>query len=79
MSPIRRIVLVPACSFAKQMNVKDKTEERLTNSSGLDHVANGEPLYGLVLGRASRAVRAPNRFDVAAALLVTPATWCCQY
>jgi hypothetical protein len=38
-----------------------------TDSRRLDHVADGEPLDGLVLGGASRAVGAPNGLDVAAA------------
>lgn len=41
-----------------------------TNSSRLNHVADGESLDGLVLGRASRAVAAADGVDVAAALLV---------
>jgi hypothetical protein len=38
-----------------------------TNSRRLDHVADGEPLDGLILGGASRAVGAPDGLDVAAA------------
>jgi len=38
-----------------------------TNSSRLNHVADGESLDGLVLGGASRAVGAPDGLDVAAA------------
>lgn len=41
-----------------------------TNGSRLNHVADGESLDGLVLGRASRAVGAADGVDVAAALLV---------
>lgn len=41
-----------------------------TNSSRLNHVADGESLDGLVLGRASRAVGATDGLDVAATLLV---------
>lgn len=41
-----------------------------TDSSRLNHVADGESLDGLVLGRASRAVAAADGVDVAAALLV---------
>ncbi len=44
-----------------------------TDGGGLDHVADGEPLDGLVLGGASRAVGAADGLDVAAALLVTAA------
>lgn len=38
-----------------------------TDSRRLNHVADGEPLDGLVLGSASRAVGAPDGLDVAAA------------
>lgn len=38
-----------------------------TDSCRLDHVADGEPLDGLILGSASRAVAAPDGVDVAAA------------
>ncbi len=38
-----------------------------TDSRRLDHVADGEPLDGLVLGGASRAVGAADGLDVAAA------------
>jgi hypothetical protein len=41
-----------------------------TDSSRLNHVADGESLDGLVLGSASRAVAAADRVDVAATLLV---------
>jgi hypothetical protein len=41
-------------------------EER-TDGRRLNHVADGEPLDGLVLGSASRAVGAPDGLDVAAA------------
>ena len=44
-----------------------------TDGGGLDHVADGESLNGLVLRRASRAVGASDRLDVAAALLVASA------
>lgn len=43
---------------------------RHTNSSRLNHVADGESLDCLVLGRASRAVAAADGLGVAAALLV---------
>jgi len=46
---------------------------RFTNCSALDHVADCESLYRLVLGGASRAVGASDRLDVATALLVTSA------
>jgi hypothetical protein len=38
-----------------------------TDRRRLNHVADGEPLDGLVLGGASRAVGAPDGLDVAAA------------
>lgn len=38
-----------------------------TDSSRLDHVADGEALDGLVLGSAPGAVAAPDGLDVAAA------------
>ena len=44
-----------------------------TDGSGLDHVANGESLDGLVFGAASGAVGATNGLDVPTALLVTTA------
>ena len=44
-----------------------------TDSSGLDHVADGEALDGLVLGGAASAVGATHRLDVAAAILVAAA------
>jgi hypothetical protein len=46
---------------------------RRTNSGRFDHVADSEPLDGLVLGRASRAVAAADGLDVAASLLVATA------
>lgn len=42
-----------------------------TDSRRLDHVADGEPLDGLILGGASRAVGAPDGLDVAAACEIT--------
>lgn len=44
-----------------------------TDGSGLDHVADGEALDGLVLGGAAGAVGAAHRLDVAAAILVATA------
>lgn len=41
-----------------------------TNSSRLNHVADGKSLDRLVLGRASRAVAASDGLGVAATLLV---------
>lgn len=46
---------------------------RRTDSGGLNHVADGESLDGLVLGSASRAVGASDGLDVTTALLVTSA------
>jgi hypothetical protein len=46
---------------------------RRTNGGRLDHVADGESLYRLVLGCASRAVGASDRLDVTTTLLVTSA------
>jgi hypothetical protein len=46
---------------------------RRTDGGGLDHVADGESLYRLVLGCASRAVGAADGLDMAATLLVTAA------
>lgn len=53
-----------------------KARTKRTNSSRLDHVADGESLDGLVLGRAARAVAAADGLDVAAALLVAAAGRC---
>lgn len=47
--------------------------KKRTGSSRLDHVSDGEPLDGLILGSASRAVGAADGLDVAAALLVATA------
>lgn len=44
--------------------------ERHTNSSRLNHVADGEALDRLVLGGATRAVAATDGLHVATALLV---------
>lgn len=46
---------------------------RRTDGSGLDHVADGESLDGLVLRNASRAVGAADGLDVATTLLVATA------
>ena len=46
---------------------------RRTDGGGLNHVPDGKSLNCLVLGGASRAVRAADGLDVAAALLVTTA------
>lgn len=48
-------------------------KEERTNSSRLDHVADGETLDRLILGGAASAVAAADRVDVAAALLVAAA------
>lgn len=62
----------------KKRNVSTKINGRFigfgsmyrTNGSRLNHVADGESLDGLILGRASRAVAAADGLGVAAALLV---------
>jgi len=51
--------------------IKDTGVRDITNGGGLDHVADGESLDGLVFGGASAAVRATNRLHMATALLVT--------
>jgi hypothetical protein len=51
-----------SCSFAVR-----------TDGSGLNHVADGESLDGLVLGSAAGAVGAAHGLDVAAAVLVATA------
>jgi hypothetical protein len=48
-------------------------EVKRTDSSRLNHVADGESLDSLILGSASRAVAASDGLDVAAALLVSAA------
>lgn len=63
MSPRRRSVLW-------QGGLKERVR---TNSGRLDHVADGEALDGLILGRAARAVAASDGLGVAAALLVAAA------
>ena len=50
---------------------------RRTDGGGLNHVADGESLDGLVLGGASRAVGATDRLDVAPAVLVAAAVKRC--
>ena len=50
---------------------------RRTDGGRLNHVADGEPLDGLVLGGASRAVGATDRLDVAPAVLVAAAVKRC--
>lgn len=47
-----------------------------TDCRRLNHIADGEPLDGLVLGRASRAVGAPDGLDVAAACEVLSQSIC---
>jgi hypothetical protein len=56
--------------------ITEGSERKHTNSSRLDHVANGETLDGLVLGGASAAVGAADGLGVAAALLVAAAAGC---
>jgi len=50
---------------------EDRCLADIANGSGLDHVANGESLDGLIFGAASGAIGATDGLDVAAALLVT--------
>merc|ERR1712227_1022709 len=49
---------------------EDGSVRDVTDGGGLDHVADGESLDGLVLRSASRAVGATDRLDVAPAVLV---------
>lgn len=51
----------------------EKLEGSRTDGGRLNHVADSEPLDGLVLGNAASAVGAAHRLDVAAAVLVTTA------
>jgi hypothetical protein len=59
-----------------QMRARGEGDGRRTDGGRLDHVADGESLYRLVLGCASRAVGAADGLDVAAALLVAAAVVC---
>lgn len=54
------------CVFWEYGCVRD-----ITNRCRLYHVSNGESLYRLVLGSASRAVGASDGLDMATAFLVT--------
>lgn len=69
MSPVKRVSATGFLDGA-QGRIRGKALMYRTNSSRLNHVADGESLDGLVLGRASRAVAAADGVDVAAALLV---------
>jgi hypothetical protein len=73
-SPVRFVSPHPLhCANA---GISARGEGRLgrhTDGGRLDHVADSESLYRLVLGSASRAVGAADRLDVAATLLVTAA------
>ena len=51
----------------------DRSLADITDGRALDHVPDRKTLNGLVLADASRAVRATDEVDVAAALLVTTA------
>ena len=51
--------------------------EKLTDSSRLDHVADGKSFDCLIFGSASRAIRASDGLDVPTALLISPAAYCC--
>lgn len=48
-------------------------EVRRTDSSTLDHVADGESLYRFVLGCTPRAIGATDRLDVTSSLLISTA------
>lgn len=61
-------------NVSERDRAKRGSQERRTNSSRLNHVADGESLDRLVLGGASRAVAASDGLDVATALLVSAAT-----
>lgn len=52
---------------------QNPVDERHTNGSALDHVADGKSLDRFVLWCASRAIGASDGLDVAAAFLVTSA------
>lgn len=66
----RHIFRIPHSS---RFHSVSRENDRRTDSGGLDHVADGESLDGLVLGSASRAVGASDGLDVTTALLVTSA------
>jgi hypothetical protein len=53
------------------LSFSSRSEAQRTDGGRLDHVADGESLYGLVLGCASRAVGASDGLDMTATLLVT--------
>lgn len=70
-SPSLLLFLSFQCAYSGMNRV------RRTDGGGLNHVADGEPLDGLVLGGASRAVGATDRLDVAPAVLVAAAARRC--
>jgi len=59
--------------FGDHVFLVDRCLGNITHSCGLDHIAHGEALDGLVLRDATRAVRASNEPYVAASMLVTAA------
>ena len=74
MSPAKRAVRIQALIAQHSVLV-----EKRTDGGRLDHVADGESLDCLVLGRASRAVGAADGLDVAATVLVATAAESCQH
>jgi len=70
MDGARHAVLQLEVHLGNGVLLEDGGFRYITNGSRFDHVADGEALDGLVLGRASRAVGAADGLDVAAALLV---------
>jgi hypothetical protein len=59
--------------FSSLLIYASTIERQRTDGSRFDHVTDGKSLDGLILRCASRAVRASNWLDVAAAVLVTSA------
>ena len=68
--PVFRVPISSPQNIVKSLNWSGL---RRTDGGGLNHVADGESLDRLVLGSASRAVRAADGLDVATALLVATA------
>jgi hypothetical protein len=55
---------------SRPLTLVDRSIADVTDSSRLDHVANGESLDGLVLGDRAGAVGASHKRDVSTAVLV---------
>lgn len=55
------------------MQVHLRKEAKRTNSSTLDHVADCESFYRLILWRTPRAIGAADRLDMTPSLLVATA------